>query len=194
MSKVNLGANAYIYPMPVTLVGANVEGRANFLAVGWVMRVNMKPPLLAVALNKGHFTPRGIREHGTFSVNFPGADLMEKADYCGLVSGRRVDKSGLFRVFYGELETAPLIEECPLGLECRLYQVVELPAQDLFIGEIVAAHADEDCLTDGYPDILKINPMVLTMPDNNYWTVGERVGQAWHAGKKLKQDADLKKT
>jgi flavin reductase (DIM6/NTAB) family NADH-FMN oxidoreductase RutF len=194
MSKVNLGANAYIYPMPVTLVGANVEGRANFLAVGWVMRVNMKPPLLAVALNKGHFTPRGIREHGTFSVNFPGADLMEKADYCGLVSGRRVDKSGLFRVFYGELETAPLIEECPLGLECRLYQVVELPVQDLFIGEIVAAHADEDCLTDGQPDILKINPLVLTMPDNNYWTVGEQVGQAWHAGKKLKQDADLKKT
>ena len=188
MSKVNLGANAYIYPMPVTLVGANVEGRANFLAVGWVMRVNMKPPLPAVALNKGHFTPRGIREHGTFSVNFPGANLIEKADYCGLVSGRRVDKSGLFRVFYGELETAPLIEECPLGLECRLYQVVELPANDLFIGEIVAAHADEDCLTDGQPDILKINPMVLTMPDNNYWTVGERVGQAWHAGRKLKQD------
>jgi flavin reductase (DIM6/NTAB) family NADH-FMN oxidoreductase RutF len=194
MSKVNLGANAYIYPMPVTLVGANVEGRANFLAVGWVMRINMKPPLLAVALNKDHFTPRGIREHGTFSVNFPGANLMEKADYCGLVSGRRVDKSGLFRVFYGELETAPLIEECPLGLECRLYQVTELPANDLLIGEIVAAHADEDCLTDGQPDILKINPMVLTMPDNNYWTVGERVGQAWHAGKKLKQDADLKKT
>jgi flavin reductase (DIM6/NTAB) family NADH-FMN oxidoreductase RutF len=187
MTKVNLGANAYIYPMPVTLVGATVEGRANFMAVGWVMRVNWQPPLLAVALNKAHFTPQGIREHGTFSVNFPGADLMEKADYCGLVSGHKVDKSGLFQVFYGELETAPLIEECPLGLECRLYQVVELPANDLFIGEIVAAHADEDCLTDGKPDIVKINPLVLTMPDNNYWTVGDWAGQAWGAGKKLKK-------
>ncbi len=187
MNKVNLGANAYIYPMPVTLVGATVEGRANFLAVAWVMRVSMKPPLLAVALNKAQFTPQGIREHCNFSVNFPGVDLMDKADYCGLVSGHKVDKSGLFRVFYGELETAPLIEECPLGLECRLYQVVELPANDLFIGEIVAAHADEDCLTDGRPDILKINPLVLTMPDNTYWTVGERAGQAWQAGKKLKE-------
>jgi flavin reductase (DIM6/NTAB) family NADH-FMN oxidoreductase RutF len=102
-----------------------------------------------------------------------------------------VDKSGLFRVFYGELETAPLIEECPLGLECRLYQVVELPANDLFIGEIVAAYADEDCLTDGRPDILKINPLVLTMPDNNYWTVGEQAGQAWQAGKKLKETKNL---
>jgi len=186
MAKINLGANAYIYPMPVTLVGAMVEGRANFMAVGWVMRVNWQPPLLAVALNKAHFTPRGIRENQTFSVNFPGADLMEKADYCGLVSGHKVDKSGLFRIFYGELETAPLIEECPLGLECRLYQVVELPANDLFIGEIVAAHADEDCLTDGRPDIVKINPLVLTMPDNNYWTVGPQAGRAWGAGKKLK--------
>jgi flavin reductase (DIM6/NTAB) family NADH-FMN oxidoreductase RutF len=189
MGKINLGANAFIYPMPVTLVGAKVEGRANFLAVGWITRVNMKPPLLAVGLNKVHFTPKGIRAHGTFSVNFPGADLMEKADYCGLVSGHKVDKSGLFRVFYGELETAPLIEECPLGLECRLYQVVELPSHDLFIGEIVAAYADEDSLTDGKPDIVKINPLVLTMPDNNYWTVGTHAGQAWSAGKKLKQTA-----
>ena len=189
MGKINLGANAFIYPMPVTLVGAKVEGRANFLAVGWITRVNMKPPLLAVGLNKVHFTPKGIRAHGTFSVNFPGADLMEKADYCGLVSGHKVDKSGLFRVFYGELETAPLIEECPLGLECRLYQVVELPSHDLFIGEIVAAYADEDSLTDGKPDIVKINPLVLTMPDNNYWTVGTHAGRAWSAGKKLKQTA-----
>ena len=186
MAKIKLGANAYIYPMPVTLVGAMVEGKANFMAVGWVMRVNRQPPLLAVALNKAHFTPRGIREHQTFSVNFPGADLMEKADYCGLVSGHKVDKSGLFQVFYGELATTPLIMECPLGLECRLFQVVELPANDLFIGEIVAAHADEDCLTDGRPDIEKINPLVLTMPDNNYWTVGAHAGRAWEAGKKLR--------
>lgn len=187
MSKVNLGANAFIYPMPVTLVGAMVEGKANFMAVGWVMRVNMKPPLLAVALNKAHYTPKGIREQRSFSVNFPGADLMEKADYCGLVSGHKVDKSGLFRVFFGELETAPLIEECPLGLECRVYDVVELPANDLFIGEIVAAYADGDCLTDGRPDVLKINPLLLTMPDNTYWTVGGHAGRAWSAGKKLKE-------
>ena len=187
MSKVNLGANAYIYPMPVTLVGAMVEGRANFMAVGWVMRVNRQPPLLAVALNKAHYTPKGIRVQGSFSVNFPGADLMEKADYCGLVSGHKVDKSGLFRVFFGELGTAPMIEECPLGLECRVFDVVELPANDLFIGEIVAAYADEDCLTDGQPDILKINPLMLTMPDNNYWTVGTHAGRAWSAGKKWKE-------
>ena len=191
MDRIDIGANSLFYPMPVTLVGAMVEERANFMAVGWVMRVNRQPPLLAVALNKAHYTPKGIRAQRTFSVNFPGADLMEKADYCGLVSGHKVDKSGLFRVFFGELKTAPLIEECPLGLECRVYEVVELPANDLFIGEIVAAYADEDCLTDGRPDILKINPLVLTMPDNNYWTVGAHAGRAWDAGKKLKETQKL---
>ena len=156
MAKIKLSANAYIYPMPVTLVGATVEGKANFMAVGWVMRVNRQPPLLAVALNKAHFTPQGIRGH-CLQPQFPRCRSDGQGGLPRLGSGIR-DKSGFFQDFYGELETAPLIVECPLGLEGRLYQVVELPANDLFIGEIVAAHADEDCLTHGRPDIEKINP------------------------------------
>ncbi len=187
MAKVNLSPNVFIYPMPVTLVGANVAGRANFLAVGWVTRVNMKPPLVGVALNQAHFTPAGIRENKTFSVNFPGAHLMEKTDYCGLVSGKNTDKSGVFEIFYGELGSAPMIEECALCLECRLTDVVGLMSNDLFIGEIVAAYAEAACLTDGKPDVRKINPLLLTMPDNRYWTIGEAAGRAWSAGKKLKQ-------
>jgi flavin reductase (DIM6/NTAB) family NADH-FMN oxidoreductase RutF len=82
-----------------------VEGRPNFLAVAWVSRVNAKPPLLAIALNKHHFTVEGIRENRTFSVNFPKSDMLEETDYCGLVSGRKVDKSKLFEIFYGKLST-----------------------------------------------------------------------------------------
>lgn len=187
MAKVTLEPNIYIYPMPVTLVGANVGGKANFLTVAWVTRANMHPPLLVITLNKGHYTPSGIRENGTFSVNFPGADLMARTDYCGLVSGRKVDKSGLFTVFYGELKTAPMIQECPLCLECRLYETVSMPTHDLFIGEIINGHSEERYLTDGRPDVKKMNPLILTMPDNNYWTVGVPVGKAWSAGKKLKK-------
>jgi flavin reductase (DIM6/NTAB) family NADH-FMN oxidoreductase RutF len=188
MAKITLGPNIFIYPMPVTLVGANVAGKANFLAVGWVTRANLNPPLLLVALNKAHYTPLGIRENQNFSVNFPGADLMAETDYCGLVSGRKTDKSGIFTVFYGELKTAPMIQECPLCLECRLYEIVSLPSNDLFIGEIVAGYSEARYLTDGKPDLKKMNPLVLSMPDNNYWTVGPAVGKAWSAGqKKLKK-------
>ena len=189
MDKINLGNIVYVYPMPVALVGANVAGRANFMTAAWLNRVNNNPPLLAVAVNRAHYTNGGIRENQTFSINFPSADLVEQVDFCGLVSGRKTDKSGVFTVFYGELETAPMIDDCPLCLECRLQQIVELPSNDLFIGEIVAGYTEADYLTDEKLDVRKMNPLLLTMPDNQYWTVGEPVAKAWSVGKALKEAA-----
>ncbi len=186
MDKINLGNIVYVYPMPVALVGANVGGRANFMTAAWLNRVNNNPPLLAVAVNKAHYTHDGIKENKTFSLNFPSAEQVEKVDYCGLVSGKKTDKSGLFTVYYGELETAPMIDECPLCIECRLQQVVDLPSNSLFIGEIVAGYTEADYLTDEKLDLRKMNPLLLTMPDNNYWTVGEAVAKAWSVGKGLK--------
>jgi flavin reductase (DIM6/NTAB) family NADH-FMN oxidoreductase RutF len=187
MEKINIGNNAHVYPMPVSLVGSLIEGRPNFMAVAWLSRVNYMPPIIAVALNQRHHTPKGIQENQAFSVNFPGADLMEKVDYCGLVSGRETDKSGIFQTFYGDLKTAPMIQECPLCLECKLLQVVPLPTNNLFLGEIVGAYTEEIYLTDGKPDIQKMNPFVLTMPDNNYWRIGEWAAKAWSVGRKLKE-------
>ncbi len=186
MDKKSAGTNVFIYPMPVVLVGTNVGGKANFMAVGFVSRVNAAPPMLGVGIFNKHYTNEGIRENGTFSVCFPDAKLIEKADYCGIVSGRKVDKSKLFDVFYGETKTAPMIGECPLNLECRLVQTVELPTNNWYIGEIVASFADERCMVGGKIDIGKLNPLLLTMPDNRYWTVGEYAGDAWEIGKKLK--------
>ena len=185
MGMIRIDTSVSIYPMPVVLAGAVVGGQANFLAVGWISRVNSRPPMIAMALNKTHYTNGGIREHKEFSVNVPGVDLSEKVDYCGLVSGREGDKSKLFSLFYGELRGAPMIRECPLCLACTLVQEVFLPSNDLFIGQIVEAYAEESTLTAGQPDITKMQPFTLTMPDNNYWRVGEKVGKAWDAGRKL---------
>jgi flavin reductase (DIM6/NTAB) family NADH-FMN oxidoreductase RutF len=185
VGMVRIDNNVSIYPMPVVLAGAMVGEQANFLAVGWISRVNSQPPMLAMALNKRHFTNGGIREHREFSVNVPGMDLLEKVDYCGLISGREADKSKLFNVFYGKLRAAPLIRECSLCMACTLVEMVPLPSNDLFIGEIVEAYAEEECLTAGNPDISKMQPFTLTMPDNIYWMVGEKAGKAWEAGRKL---------
>jgi flavin reductase (DIM6/NTAB) family NADH-FMN oxidoreductase RutF len=185
MDKVSLGTNVFIHPMPVVLVGVMAQGKPNFCTIGWVSRVNASPPMIAVMINKAHYTPQFMVENGTFSVNVPSADMREKVDYCGLVSGEKADKSKLFDVFYGALKTAPMIRECPLCIECRLVKALELPTNDVFIGEIAASYADERCLTDGKPDVKKVNPLLLTMPDNGYWTVGDRVGKAWNDGKKL---------
>lgn len=184
--KTSIGNNVFVYPMPVTLVGTEFEGRANFMAVGWVSRVNANPPYIGIGINKNHYTVKGILENRSFSINFPSADMVEKTDYCGIVSGRKEDKSKLFEVFYGKFEAAPMIKECPLNLECGLVETMEFPTNYFFIGEILAAYSEEQYLTEGRPDMEKMKPLLLTMPDNSYWTTGEYKGAAWEIGRSLK--------
>jgi flavin reductase (DIM6/NTAB) family NADH-FMN oxidoreductase RutF len=185
MEKQEIGIEAISYPMPCALVGATVGGKPNYLAVAWFSMVNLKPPYIAVALGKVHHTNPGIRENGTFSVNIPSAGMAEVTDYCGIVSGKKFDKGALFQTFYGKLKSAPMITECPYNLECKVIQTVDLSADELFIGEIVAAYSDPRYLTDGKPDLKKINPLILSMPESAYLTVGERVGKAWEMGTNL---------
>ncbi|HVP25249.1 MAG TPA: flavin reductase family protein [Methanomicrobiales archaeon] len=188
MDKIPIGTNFFI-PMPVVLVGTQVDGKENFMTVGWCTRANAHPPMIACGIGNHHHTPKGITRSGTFSVNIPGKDLLEKADYCGLVSGATVDKSQVFEVFYGSLKTAPMIRECPVTLECRLVLSVPLPTNTLYIGEITGAYADPSMLKDGKPDFRVIDPLLLTMPDNTYWTLGSDAGKAWSAGLRLKKES-----
>jgi len=186
MDKIKIENNAFIYPMPMVLAGAVVDDKPNFMAVGWVARVNFTPPMIGISLGKAHYTNGGIHRNGAFSVNVPGMDLIKKTDYCGLVTGKTTDKSRIFDAFYGELKHAPMIRECPLCMECKLVQAVDMPSNTLFIGQIMGAYTEEKYLTDGKPDILKIDPFTLTMPDNQYWAVGPNAGKAWGIGKDFK--------
>ncbi len=187
MAKVNIGAQAYVLPMATTILGSHLENRPNFMALGWLTRVNFEPPMLGVAVSQGHASHKAILETGEFSVNFPTVEMVEMTDYVGLVSGKRVDKSNLFNLFYGELKNAPMISECPLTMACKLVKTVELPTNSFFIGEIVGAYSEERFLINNMPDIKKINPFLLTMPDNGYWSVGELIGRAWSDGKSMRK-------
>ncbi len=187
MDKIKLDKPAFLYPMPMTLIGAMVDGRPNWLAAAWVTPVNYSPLYFSVALGKGHHTSKGIRAHRQFSISLPGRDLLTRTDYAGLVSGKQGDKSDLFTPFFGRLEHSPMVRECPLALECKLVKTVDLPADELFIGEVVGAWSEERFLTGDMPDIEKMHPFTLTMPDNRYWAVGECLGRAWHEGEKLQK-------
>ena len=191
MSKKKIGANTYLYPMPTTIVGADVNGRANFITIAYCGIAQHKPPMITVSLGKVHYTNEGIKQNKTFSVNTPSEEMVKVADYVGIKSGRVIDKSRLFGVFYGLLRTAPMIKEAPLNLECKLIKTLDFGGMgELFVGEIVEAYAREEILTMGLPDIKKIAPVLFSMHDNNYWKVGEHIGKAWEAGfeyeKKLK--------
>ena len=187
MEKQNIGTHGFTLPMPQSILGTQYEGKPNYMALGWVTRVNFKPQLIGISVSKGHASNKAIRETNQFSINFPSVDMVEITDYIGLVSGKRTDKSGLFETYYGELNKAPMIKECPLAIECKLHEAVELPTNTFFIGEIVGTWCEERFMTESSPDIEKIKPFVLTMPDNRFWSIGECVGHAWKDGKALKQ-------
>jgi len=183
MEKINLGSTIPAYPMPVSLVGAHVAGKPNFLAVAWFTMVNPKPPRIGIVLGKGHYTNPGIKENNAFSISLPSEDMVEATDYCGMVSGKKTDKSEVFEVFYGELKTAPMIKDCPLALECRLVETVDSGLDEIFIGEIIGTYTEDRFLTDGKLDFGKMKPMILSQPDTSYWRLGGPVAKAWHIGK-----------
>ena len=177
-----------LYPTPTTIVATVVDGKVNFLTIAHVGIMNFgKPEYISISPNKIHHSNTGIKEHGTFSVNIPGEDLIKETDYVGIISGKKNDKSAVFETFSGELENAPMIERCPINMECRLYKTVDFPKHDLFIGEIVETYVDEEVETDGKVDFAKVKPLLFDMPQAHYWKLGDKIAKCWNVGKELKK-------
>jgi flavin reductase (DIM6/NTAB) family NADH-FMN oxidoreductase RutF len=184
MKKMKLGPMPYMSVMPTLLVGATVDGKPNYMTAAWATVACMSPPMVCVALNKGRYTVKGIVENGTFSLNVPSVHQVVETDHCGLVSGFSEDKSRVFRSFFGTLKTAPLSEECPVNIECRVFRSVDCGSHELYVGEVVEIHADPSCVRDGKLDTGKINPIIYAQ--FTYFGVGNQVDRAFFAGKKYR--------
>lgn len=189
MEKNRLGPEPLIMPMPALIVGAHVNGKPNFMVASWCGIAAYKPPAIAVAMNKARYTLKGIRENGTFSVNVPSCEILKKVDYCGIYSGMKKDKSQIFKTFYGELKTAPLILECPINLECKALHYLDMSSHILIVGEIVETYVSEFCLTDGKVDPEKIDPPVYIRSTMKYHRLGEILASAFNVGK---EDGDTR--
>lgn len=190
MAKTQLGPTTLIYPMPAVLVGADVDGKPNFMAVAWCGVAGSQPPMLAVAIRTSRHSMKGIRENMAFSVNIPSVDLVREADYCGIRSGASVDKVAAcqFKVFYGETPGAPLIEQCPVNLECRAVHLLDLGSHWLVVGRVEETHVSDDCLTDGRPDVDKIRPFIfVTQPSPRYQAFGDVIAKAFSVGRELER-------
>jgi len=188
MGKIKLGVRPLMYPMPALLIGAETDQKPNFMAVAWGGIACGDPLMISVAIRVVRHTLKGIRQNGVFSVNIPSKDLLKEVDYCGIVSGATVDKARDcgFRVFYGTLKTAPMVEQCPINLECRVEHQLELGSHILVIGRVVETHISEECLTNGQPDVNKIRPFIFTHgPGGQYYEFGEALGTAFQSGKAL---------
>ncbi len=181
--KVEIAAKNSLYPLPTVLAGALVADKPNYIAIAHVGIIS--PDTVSLGMNKTHYTNQGIKTNKTFSVNIPSVKQIKETDYCGLVSGRKVDKAALFKTFYGKLKTAPLIEECPLNMECELVQTIDFPEHDVFVGKVAATYCEESIVAQCAVDIEKLQPILFAMNDRSYYGVGKRLARAWDAGKDL---------
>jgi flavin reductase (DIM6/NTAB) family NADH-FMN oxidoreductase RutF len=187
VKKVQFGPRKLVVPRPIFLVGAVVNGRPNFITLGGGGLANGEPPMLALPIRHHQYTLEGILQNRTFSINYPSAKQVKETDFCGITSGRKVDKVAAcgFHIYYGQTEKAPLIEECPVNLECKLMYAMNLGGHMMVIGQVEECHVNEDCLTDGKPDARKIDAMVFDAEQGVYLSIGGLVAKAYGVGKEL---------
>lgn len=183
MNKIKLD-NQPVGPFPAMIVGAVKDGKPTYTAVG-AGGCACLDPVLCVSLKDTHYITDGIRESGYFTVNIPNSKQVKQLDYCGIASGHDVDKSELFTAFYDEAGEAPLIEECPLSFLCKVCGTKEVHGFTMFFGDIEAVYADEDCLTEGRPDPVKIDPVIMMA--FSYCDLNNVIGQPFVEGKKLQR-------
>jgi len=181
MKKIKL-RNQAVGPFPGMLVGAMVNDRPTYTTVGAGGCACLEP-VLCVSLKNTHYITDGIIKTDYFSVNIPSAALVQELDYCGIVSGKDVDKSTLFKNFFDDAGNAPMIEECSLNFLCKVCDKTEIRGFTMFFGDIVAVYANEDCLTNDNPDPIKIDPII--MMGFHYCDLKSIIGQPFAEGKKL---------
>jgi flavin reductase (DIM6/NTAB) family NADH-FMN oxidoreductase RutF len=184
MKKVNLDPSPLLYPTPAVLIAALVNGRPNCMTAAWCGVAASSPPTMTVGIRPERHTYRGIREHGTFSINVPSVALARRVDFAGIYSGRREDKGELFEYSFGKNEHTPLVAACGLNLACRHRHTLSLGSHDLLVGEVFEVLVDEACLTDGAVDATKLDPLVFSGGTGVYQRLGEIVGKAFSMGKK----------
>lgn len=178
MKKVKL-PNRPFGPFPTMLVGVDVNGKPNYVTIGACGVVSLEN-VLYISLKNTHHSTLGVKENGYFSVNIPSADMVQKTDYCGVVSGKTIDKSKLFMSFYDDLGKAPMIKECPMNILCKVINSVPMFGFEMFFGEIVAVYGNEECITEDKLDPLKVNPII--MMGTSYFSLRQAVGQVFKEG------------
>jgi flavin reductase (DIM6/NTAB) family NADH-FMN oxidoreductase RutF len=188
MAKVLVAPQPLIGATPTVLVGAVVDEKPNFMAVAWCGVANSSPPMVTVSIRAQRYTFKGIIKTREFSVNVPSIDQVKEVDYCGMSSGARVDKIAVcgFNIFYGSLKNAPLIEQCPVNLACKVENIVELGTHHLVIGRVEETHVTSTCLNDGRPNFSLLKPIIYAAGvPSEYYAFGASIGRAFSVGRAL---------
>lgn len=175
MEKKNIGSLLALYPKPMTVVGAEVKGKVNWLVVGHTGIIGHDRIL--VSMSKSHYTNQGIKASKKLSINLVSREMLPKADYVGSVSGASVDKSDVFDFHWGE-NGSPVIDASPLTMECNVVDIYETEGFDNFICSIVNTYAAPEVLdSEGKLDYTRLKPVLFEFPTYSYLATGEIIGK-----------------
>jgi len=181
--KKSIGAQTILYPHPVLIVATYKEdGSPNIAAVSWGGICCSRPPCVAISLRAATQTHGNILARRAFTVGIPSVDQWREADYSGTVSGRDTEKfadTGLTAI-RSDLVDAPLVDEFPMSLECRVKEIHEIGLHTQFVGEILDLKADPEVLGEnGFPDIEKVRPICYATGNRRYYAIGASLGEAF---------------
>lgn len=191
--KTKLGPQRILFPLPTVLIVTGTMEKANIATIAWISILSSKPPTLGISVGTKGFTGEEILKNKEFTVNIATAEIMTETDFCGITSGKDIDKfkkTGLQKL-PSSVVSAPIIKQCPLNLECKLVESKIIGTSNHFVGEIVETHIDTNKIKDihhwGTIDIDAVNPLVYISGAKEYRTIGKKIGDAYKIGNKLKE-------
>lgn len=186
--KKELKAQPAVFPMPVLMVAAyDKDGKVNVMNAAWGQTASADKIVLFIS--EGHKTTKNIRETKAFTVSLADRAHLVEADFFGIATGNTMDdkfeRSGLTATKSAQVN-APIINEFPVAMVCELDEIIDDGHVHAVVGKVVSVQADESVLdADGKIDVTKADPIMFDNFKSGYYAVGEKVGQAWDAGKKL---------
>lgn len=178
MSKTVWKPGTMLYPVPAALVTSKYEDKENIITISWIGTVCSEPPMLSISVRPERYSYELIKKSGEFVVNIPNKTLAFATDYCGVKSGRDLDKFEILGLTKQKASNvnASIIKECPLALECKVKQTIELGTHHMFIAEVVAVDVDENLLDEkGKLHLDKAN--LLMYNHGKYCVTGEHIGK-----------------
>lgn len=188
MGRQTWKAGNMLYPLPAVLVSvADREGNTNLFTVAWTGTICSDPPMVSISVRPERYSHHMIEETGEFVINLTTEALAYATDYCGVKSGRDVDKWKEMNLtpIATEHVKAPMVAESPVNLECRVTQKMELGTHDMFLAEILAVHVDDQYMdASGRFDLNRAKPLVYS--HGRYLTTGEEIGSFGYSVKKKK--------
>lgn len=194
MSKINFKPGNMIYPLPAVMVSCgDIDGESNIFTVAWTGTICTNPPMAYISVRPERHSYQMIKDSGEFVINLTTESLIRATDYCGVKSGRDVDKWQECHLTKEKADTVkcPLIEESPVNIECKVKEIKELGSHHMFIADVTSVHVDEKYMDEKNSFHLNDSGLIA-YSHGTYFSLGRKLGTFGYSIRKKKTNIKRK--